>query len=183
MAKIGICFADGCEEIEGLTVVDLLRRAEIEIVMISINETREVMGAHKIPFICDTTIAEVNWDEFDGITLPGGMPGTIHLGECEAVTDTVKKFAAEGKLVSAICAAPSVLGKCGVLEGKKATSYPGFADVMTGCTYLEEAAVVDGNIITSRGMGTAIDFSLAIISYFKSQADANQLAVNIMYTR
>ncbi len=183
MAKIGICFANGCEEIEGLTVVDLLRRADIEITMISINDTKEVIGSHKIPFTCDSVISDVNWEEYDGIVLPGGMPGTIHLGECDAVTDTVKKFAAEGKLVSAICAAPSVLGKCGVLEGKKATSYPGFADVMTGCTYLEDAVITDGNVITSRGMGTAIDFGLAIIAYVKDENAASELAANIMYSK
>lgn len=165
MSKIGIFMADGCEEIEGLTVVDIVRRAGMEITTISISEKKEVTSSHKVTFLADALASEVNFDELDGIVLPGGMPGTLNLGANETVNAVVKKFAAEGKLVSAICAAPSVLGAAGLLEGKKATCHPGFEEKLTGAIVSSEAVVADGNVITSRGMGTAIEFGLEIIKY------------------
>lgn len=181
MNKIAICMATGCEEIEGLTVVDVLRRAKMPIDMISITDTLEVTGSHHITFMADKRIADVNWQEYDGIVLPGGIPGTPNLGACSAVTETIKSFSEQGKLVAAICAAPSVLGQNGILGGKKATSYPGFEEEMTGCTYLCDNVVVDGNIITSRGMGTAIDFALAIVAYFSDEKTAGEMAEKIMH--
>lgn len=181
MSKTGIFMADGCEEIEGLTVVDLLRRAGIEIITISINENNSVTGSHGITFLTDTTFDQMNFEELDGVILPGGMPGTLHLGNHEGVNKIIKKFAKEGKLVCAICAAPSVLGAAGILEGKHATCYPGFESKLTGAVTSEDGVVVDGNIITSRGMGTAIDFSLAIIAYFKDDSAASELAAQIIY--
>ncbi len=181
MAKLAIFMANGCEEIEGLTVVDILRRAGITIDMISITDELAVTSSHSITFMADKTLAEADLSSYDGVILPGGIPGTPNLGACAAVTDACKAFAAEGKLVAAICAAPSVLGACGILEGKSGTSYPGFGEQMSGCTYLTDRVVVDGNIITSRGMGTAIDFGLAILAYFKDQAAADDMAGKIMY--
>lgn len=183
MSKIGICMADGCEEIEGLTVVDLLRRAKLNIDMISITGSREVCGSHNIKFQCDAKIEDVNWEDYDGIVLPGGIPGTPNLEANEIVTDTVKKFVEEGKLVAAICAAPSIFGHLGILEGKNATSYPGFEDEMKGCHYQIDAVAVDGNIITSRGMGTAIDFGLALIEYLTDKAAADVMAEKIVYRK
>ena len=107
MAKIAICMTDGCEEIEALTVVDVIRRAQMEIVMLSVGGSRKVTGSHGIAFETDDLIDNVNWDEIDGIVLPGGMPGTLHLGESAPVTDRIRAFAKEGKLVAAICAAPA----------------------------------------------------------------------------
>ncbi len=181
MSKTGIFMADGCEEIEGLTVVDMLRRVNLEIVMISINGTTSVTGSHGITFEADTVFEDVNFDEFDAVVLPGGIPGTPNLGAHEGVNRIIREFAKKGKLVSAICAAPSVLGAAGLLEGKKATSYPGFEDKLTGAATSEDAVITDGNIITSRGMGTAIDFSLAIISYLKDAETAAELSKKIIY--
>lgn len=181
MSKTGIFMADGCEEIEALTVVDLLRRAGIEIITISITEKNSVTGSHGITFLTDTTFEQVNFDELDGVILPGGMPGTLHLGDHDGVNKIIKKFAKEGKLVSAICAAPSVLGAAGILEGKRATCYPSFEPKLTGASTCEDAVVTDGNVITSRGMGTAIDFALAIVTYFKDEAAASELAAQIIY--
>lgn len=181
MKKIGIFMADGCEEIEGLTVVDILRRAGIEIMMISITEKKEVQGAHNITFMADVLASEVNYDELDGVVLPGGMPGTLNLGTSEIVNKVIKEFAMAGKLVSAICAAPSVLGDAGILEGKRATCYPGFEEKLVGAAACEDGVVVDGNIITSRGMGTAISFALAIVSYLKNKEEAEALAKGIIY--
>lgn len=183
MAKIAICMADGCEEIEALTVVDVVRRAKMEIEMLSINGTKQVTGSHGITIETDDLIENADWEEIDGIVLPGGMPGTIHLGECAAVTERIRSFAGEGKLVAAICAAPSVLGDNGLLEGKKATSFPGFEDRLKGAEYVTDPVAWDGNLITSRGMGTAIDFALSIVAYFSDRETAASLGESFMYDR
>lgn len=163
MKKTAIFMADGCEEIEALTVVDIIRRAQMEITTISISDKKEVTSSHNVTFFADAIASEVNFDEYDAVVLPGGMPGTLNLGASEIVNEVVKKFAAEGKIVAAICAGPSVLGAAGVLEGRHATCHPGFETKLTGAETCEDAVVVDGNIITSRGMGTGIDFSLALL--------------------
>lgn len=181
MAKIGICFADGSEEIEGLTVVDLVRRAHMDITTISINPEPVVHSSHKIDFHTDTVMADVDWDVYDAIVLPGGIPGTPNLAEDQRVTDMVKKFAAEGKLVAAICAAPTILEAAGVLEGHMATSNPSVRDKMVRCSYSEDKVVRDGNIITSRAMGTAIPFGLEIVAYFNGREAADALGRKILY--
>ena len=163
MKKVGIFMADGCEEIEGLTVVDIVRRAKLEMTTISITDKKEVTSSHNVTFLTDALASEVDFDGFDAIVLPGGMPGTLNLGASDMVNKVIKKFAGEGKIVAAICAAPSVLGAAGLLEGRHATCHPGFEEKLTGAITSEDAVVVDGNIITSRGMGTAIDFGLAIV--------------------
>ena len=126
MSKIGIFMADGCEEIEALTVVDMLRRVGVEVVTISINGKKQVTGSHQITFFTDSDKTEQDFNQLDGIVLPGGMPGTLNLGQDELVQQMIGDFAKEGKLVAAICAAPSVLGQAGLLQGKKAVCYPGF---------------------------------------------------------
>ena len=181
MSKIGIFMADGCEEIEGLTVVDIVRRAGIDITTISISDKKEVAGAHGIKFLADAKKDEVDFSTLDGIVLPGGMPGTINLGADETVDKVIREFAAGGKLVAAICAAPSVLGQAGILNGKHAASYPGFEPKLTGAVTSEDPVVQDGNVITSRGMGTAIAFALEIVSYFTDKKTADKLAESIIY--
>ncbi|MCI5517024.1 DJ-1/PfpI family protein [Roseburia sp. MUC/MUC-530-WT-4D] len=181
MSKIGIFMADGCEEIEGLTVVDIVRRAGIDITTISISDKNEVAGAHGITFLADAKKDEVDFSTLDGIVLPGGMPGTTNLGADETVDKVIREFAAGGKLVAAICAAPSVLGQAGILNGKHATSYPGFEPKLTGAVTSEDSVVQDGNVITSRGMGTAIAFALEIVSYFTDKKTADKLAESIIY--
>ena len=181
MNKIGIFMADGCEEIEGLTVVDIVRRAGINITTISISDKKEVAGAHGITFLADAKKDEVDFSTLDGIVLPGGMPGTINLGADETVDKVIREFAAGGKLVAAICAAPSVWGQAGLLNGKHATSYPGFEPKLTGAVTSEDPVVQDGNVITSRGMGTAIAFALEIVSYFTDKKTADKLAESIIY--
>lgn len=181
MSKIGIFMADGCEEIEGLTVVDLLRRAGIEIEMISMNGQPMVTGSHGISFIADAMKENADFTSYDGIVLPGGMPGTTNLAGDELVTGIIREFAEGGKLVAAICAAPSVLGVAGVLAGKQATCYPGFEDKLTGAQFVKEPVVTDGNIITSRGLGTAIDFAASIVAYLKDSREADKLKKSIIY--
>lgn len=181
MNKIGIFMANGCEEIEGLTVVDLARRAGLTIDMISITGKQVVEGSHKISFETDVLKEEADFSNYDGIILPGGLPGTNHLQEDETVQKVITEFAKEGKLVAAICAAPKVLGQAGLLKGKKATCHRGFEDELIGATVLEEEVVVDGNIITSRGMGTAIPFGLEVVRYFLDDEAVDKLVHALIY--
>ena len=198
MIKVGIFMADGCEEIEGLTVVDIVRRAKLEIETISITEKAEVTSSHQVTFKTDTTKAQADFDSYDAIVLPGGMPGTLNLGADETVVKTIKSFAAEGKLVAAICAAPSVLGENHIQIGrascrervqisvvavslKKATCHPGFEEKLLGAQWLEQPVVVDGNVITSRGMGTAIAFALELVRYFTDDATVEHIRQGLVY--
>ncbi|MBR5564939.1 MAG: DJ-1/PfpI family protein [Roseburia sp.] len=182
MKKLGIFMAEGCEMIEGLAVVDVVRRTgEMEIITIALGETKEVTSSHNVTFLADVLISDVNFEELDGIVLPGGMPGTLNLGANETVNAVVKKFAEEGKLVAAICAAPSVLGAAGILEGRHATCHPGFEEKLIGATCLEDAVVIDGHIVTSRGMGTAVDFGLAIVWLMLDDEAVEKVKKSIVY--
>lgn len=181
MKKLLICMADGCEEVEALTTVDLVRRAGIQMDMVSITNHMEISGAHGIEIKADAFFNEISLDEYDGIVLPGGMPGTNYLKEDKRVIEAVKSFAKEKKLVAAICAAPTVLGFAGVLEGKDATCYPGMEDGLTGANVKYDEVVKCENIITSRGVGTAIAFGLAIVSYFTDENTAKSLGKSIVY--
>lgn len=182
MKKLGVFMADGCEEIEALTVVDIARRAGVETAMISISGNKKVTGSHKITFETDIPAEFMDFEQLDGIVLPGGMPGTVNLGKNSYVQSVIADFMTKGKLVTAICAAPSVLGEAGLLEGRKATSYPGFEEQLHGAAYTTEPVVRDGNVITSRGMGTAIPFALAIVEYLLGSDKAAEIADGILYS-
>ena len=181
MSRLGIFIADGCEEVEAHTVVDIVRRAKIEIDMISINGTKQVTSSRDVTFLTDTTKEEADFSSYDGIILPGGMPGTIHLGEDETVGRVIREYAKEGKLVAAICAAPSVIGEAGLLKGKKATCHPGFEEKLTGADVYFSPVVCDDNFITSRGMGTAVPFGLAIARYFTDDAMIEHVKAGLVY--
>lgn len=182
MGKIGVFLAEGFEEIEGLTVVDILRRAGVEAATIAIGGKRQVMGSHGIHVVADCVFEDVDFEELEGIVLPGGMPGTTNLKNHEGVVARVQEFARAGKLVAAICAAPSVLGYAGVLQGKCATCYPGFEGQMEGALPKGEDVVRDGSLITSRGMGTAIPFALALTAYLAGREKAEEIGASIQYT-
>lgn len=181
MKKIAILLAEGFEEIEGLTVVDILRRAGLEAVTVSITKEKQVTGSHRIGVLADQVITDTEFTSFDGIVLPGGMPGTRHLGENSIVAGEIRTFAQDGKLVAAICAAPSVLGEQNILQGKQAVCYPGFEEKLLGAKVGTEPVVVDHNVITSRGMGTAIPFALAIVEYFLGADKAEEIGASILY--
>lgn len=183
MSEVCLFLADGFEEIEGLTVVDILRRADIEVEMVSIMGRREIKGAHQICVNADAVIEEVDFSETKMLVLPGGMPGTIYLKEKEALRELVKKFACEGKQIAAICAAPTVFGDLGLLDSKKAVCYPGMEDGLTGANVCYESVMTDGNITTSRGMGTAIDFALRLVGLLRDEVAAEHLAEQIVYKR
>ena len=181
MNKTAIMFiADGFEEVEGLTVVDLLRRGGIKTDMASIMGRKEIKGSHDINLVTDILAENADMSSYEMVILPGGMPGTKYLGESKLVTDTVKKFAAEGKYIAAICAAPTVFGSLGLLNGKRACCYGGMEDGLTSALVSYDDVTVDGNIITSRGVGTAVDFGLKLVEVFDGKEFADDLADKIM---
>ena len=178
---VAVFFANGYEEIEALTVVDLTRRAGIETWMVSVSEERKVTGSHGIEVTMDKTLAEVDFAQVDMIVLPGGMPGTINLEACEPLMKKVREFDKDGKYISAICAAPTVFGHLGLLNGKKACCYPGMEEGLEGADVTYESTAVSEHILTSRGMGTAIDFGLEIIARFHGREEADEMAKKIVY--
>ena len=181
--KTAIFFADGCEEIEGLTGVDLLYRAGIPCTKVSINDIPEVTSSHEVTFRTDTTIAELDFSEYDMLILPGGVPGTPNLRACDKLMEEVVSFHKEGKQIAAICAAPGIFAELGLLKGIPATCNPSRDDLLTenGAILKENKVVVSGNIITSRAMGTAIPFGLAIVEHYLGRDTARALGENILY--
>lgn len=181
MKKAAVFFATGFEEIEALTVVDLLRRAGIETVCVSIDNSDSVEGSHKISVGMDAGIDNIDFNGFDILICPGGMPGTKNLEACVKLTDNIRKFYEEGKLIAAICAAPSIFGHMGLLEGKKACIYPGMeAELNCGEVSFDKVVKAE-NIITSRGMGTAIAFGLEITASLLDREKADALKKSIVY--
>ncbi len=168
MSKVLMPLAAGFEEIEALTIVDVLRRAEIEVVIAGLMPG-PVSGAHAISVVPDTMIDTVHPDSFDMIVLPGGQPGTDNLNANTSVHALLKEFAAKNKLIGAICAAPIVLAAAGLLSGKRVTCYPSYIERLSGGIYEDAAVVSDGTIITSQGPATSIEFGLAIVARLTSQ--------------
>lgn len=181
MSKVYVFLADGFEEIEGLTVVDLARRAGAETVTVSVGDSRSVCGSHKIKVEADTIFSDADFSDADLLVLPGGMPGTKKLGAHEGLAKLLKETNSKGGGIAAICAAPSVLGNLGLLRGKKAVCYPGFEDQLLGAQVETCSVVTDGNITTSRGMGTAVDFGLELVARLFGQEKADALAQKIVY--
>lgn len=182
MQKVYVFLAEGFEEIEGLTVVDILRRAGIETVMVSIGTNRCVRGSHGITVEADILFEEVEREEALMYVLPGGMPGTRHLAEHKGLMALLVQEAQAGKKLAAICAAPGVLGELGLLNGQKASCYPGFEEKLTGAIVSEDAVSVSGNFTTSRGMGTAIPFALALTEQLAGRETAENLGKSIIWS-
>ncbi|SDB10173.1 DJ-1 family glyoxalase III [Butyrivibrio sp. INlla16] len=181
MADIAIFLADGFEEIEALTVVDLCRRAGLNIDMVSVMEGLYVTGSHGIEVKADKLLSEVNFDAMDMLVLPGGMPGTTNLEKTEKLMEQVRAFDAAGKYISAICAAPGVFGRAGLLNGRKACAFPGLEGELKGADVQMTETTVDGHILTSRGMGTAIPFGLAIVERFCGKEAADELGKKVVF--
>lgn len=175
MKRVNIYLAEGFEEIEAVTAADVLRRAGVEAAMISITGRREVKGAHGITITADELFENVDSFAADMLVLPGGMPGTRHLGEHEGLRRVILGFAERGKLIGAICAAPSVLGKLGLLDKRKAVCYPGFEEDLRGAVTGGGIVVRDGNFITSKGPGTAISFALTLVEILTDRKKAEEL--------
>jgi 4-methyl-5(b-hydroxyethyl)-thiazole monophosphate biosynthesis len=170
--KVMVPFANGFEEIEALTAVDLLRWAGIEVDMVGVVGS-VITGVHGIKVMMDKKMNEARIDSYDGIVLPGGSPGYENLGKSKTIVDAIISFNEGGKLVAAICYSPILLANIGVLDNRKATVYPGMESKIPYPR--EDKIVVDGNIITSQGPGTAIAFSLAIIEYFMGPEKASKM--------
>lgn len=183
MAKVYEFIANGSEEIEALTVVDVLRRAGVDIKTVSINATEDVEMSHGMTLKCDLTIADADFSDADMLLLPGGLPGAYNLNECQEVKDAIKKQYEAGKLVGAICAAPLILGELGILSGKKATCYPGFENQMTGADYTAEIYTVDGNVITGCGPAVTLPYSYAILEMLGEHEKADALREGMMFNK
>ena len=179
--KVYIFLADGFEDIEGLTVVDLMRRAQIDIKTVSIKDIRDITTSHGIHMQTDLVFKETDFSDADMLVIPGGMPGTKYLGEYQPLCDLLTDFYKQGKKVAAICAAPTVFEKYGFLEGRKATSYPAMEEELKSADYQTDKVVVDGKIITSRGMGTAIDFAAKLVEIIKGTKEKDELLKSIVY--
>lgn len=181
MKRACVFLADGFEEIEGLTVVDVLRRGGVEVTTVSIQEELSVTGRSGISVLADQSFGQMDFSETDLLVLPGGMPGTTNLRDYEPLTALLKKFDQEKRLLAAICAAPLVFGGLGFLRDRKATIYPGMEEQLVGADPVTDRVVVDGHITTSRGMGTAIAFSLSLLGQLEGEEKAEEIKKSIVY--
>lgn len=173
--KALVLMADGCEEIETVTVIDILRRASIAVTVAGLTG-REVQGANGIRLLPDTSIDHVRSEDFDLLILPGGSPGVERLRKDRRVLDALHKASKAGKKIAAICAAPLVLEDAGMLAGKKATSYPSVRADLHPREYSQEPVVVDGDLITSRAPGTALRFSLKLVEELLGKEKSEEIS-------
>ena len=181
--QVYVMLANGFEEIEALTVVDILRRGEVVVSTVSITEEKMVTSSHGILVQADLTFSEMKEEDAEMIVLPGGMPGTVNLKEKQELVDMILRRHEKRQLLSAICAAPALIfGELGILEGRNATRYPSMEEHMRGANYQkEEKAVKDGHIITGCGMGGAIPFGLKILEALKGKETAEKVKESIVY--
>lgn len=170
-----IYLATGFEEVEAVTILDLIRRAGIEAKFVSITGEIEVVGAHGITISADALFEDMNYENCKMIILPGGMPGTINLAKHVELTKKINSFAKEGKYLAAICAAPMILGQMGLLEGKRATIYTGMEKYLDGAVFINNRVVTDGNVITSQGPGTAMEFAIKLVEILKDEKTSKEL--------
>lgn len=180
---IYVHLAEGFEEVEALTAVDVLRRADIDVRTVSVTGERTVKGTHGINVEADMLYEDSDYEKCEMIVLPGGLPGATNLGDHEGLIAHIKCFADNGKKLAAICAAPMVFGTCGILEGKRATIYPGMEDCLKGATATGEAVAIDGNIITGQGPALAMEFALALVEAMKGKEAADEVAADLLYVR
>jgi len=161
--RVVVPLAEGFEEIEAVTIVDVLRRSGIQVETAFLEKNR-VTGSHSITVAADKNIEGIAVSDYDCIALPGGMPGSANLRDDSRIVGLIRDMAAAGKLAAALCAAPIVLGSAGVLAGKRATCYPGFEDQLGGAIHIPDPVVRDGNVITGKGPGCAIPFALELVA-------------------
>lgn len=178
--KIAVHLANGFEEIEAVCIIDVLRRADIDVSVVSVTGKLEVTGAHQLKVMADTLFEQVNYDEVYMIVLPGGMPGASNLDAHSGLKEMIMKFNAGNKQLAAICAAPLVFGNLGILKGKQAVCYPGFENYLKGAEVLTLPVVEYGNVITGNGPGSAIQFALEIVKKAVSTEKANLISKQMM---
>jgi 4-methyl-5(b-hydroxyethyl)-thiazole monophosphate biosynthesis len=176
-----ILLAEGFEEIEALATVDILRRCAIDVKMASTEKNIDVVGSHNISVKADLLLDEVLSEDVEAVILPGGMPGTNNLQASSSVNKLFMDAYEKGKLVAAICAAPKVFGAAGILKGRKATCFPGFEDELLGAELAKGKVAVDGNVITSKGAGTAHDFAFEIAKWLGKKEEAEKVRASMQY--
>lgn len=181
MAKTAIFLADGYEEIEALAVVDIFRRAGIEMDMVSISEELLTNGSHKIQVMADKLMKDINFDDYDMLILPGGLRGMQNLEACAPLMQQIDAFYEKDKYIAAICASPSIFGRRGILAGRQATAYPGFEEELKGAMIVDAGAVRYGHVITGRSMGSAIEFALLLVETLLGKEKAEEIAQQIVY--
>ncbi|MCR4602700.1 MAG: DJ-1/PfpI family protein [Prevotella sp.] len=183
MAKVYVFLADGFEDVEALIPVDVLRRGGVDVVTVSVMDDDQVVtSAHGVQIVADCIVADCDFSDADLLLLPGGMPGASNLYDCEAVCKAVLSQQAAGKLIAAICAAPAVvLGQLGVLNGKRATCYPGFEQLLQGASYTADLCTVDGNIVTAEGPAAAFPFAYQLLAMLTNEDTAKQIAEGMRY--
>ena len=180
MKTIFVFLADGFEEIEAITPMDVLRRAGLNVQTVSVMDKQTVSGAHGIPVVADKMFANIHLEDAEMLLLPGGLPGATNLDAHQGLSNMIMAFASEEKPLSAICAAPLVFGNRGLLQGKKATCYPGFESYLTGAEYTAALVETDGNFITAKGPGAAMDFAFAIVEKYCGIEKVNELKSGMM---
>ncbi|MDR0894826.1 MAG: DJ-1/PfpI family protein [Prevotellaceae bacterium] len=175
MGTIYVFFADGFEEVEAFTTVDVLRRAGMNVEMITVTPDEIVTGAHDVPVLCDRNIDNCDFADAELIVLPGGMPGAATLEKCARLRKLIQQFADQNKPIAAICAAPMILGNLGLLKGKRATCYPGFEKYLTGANVTTAQTEIDGNIITGKGPGAAMEFAMHLVNIILGKEKVQEL--------
>lgn len=182
MAKVYAMIADGTEEVECLAVLDILKRSGIEVVLVSINDTKYVVSSHQVKIEADQVVAETDFSDGDVIFVPGGMPGAENLSACGTLLAALKAALEDGRRVAAICAAPGVvLGRHGLLKGKTATCFPGFEKELVGAEFTSQGVVTDGLVTTARGLGFAIDLGLELVRLLSGEDVAEDIKKKIQY--
>ena len=180
MNKIAVHLAEGFEEIEAISIIDVLRRAEIETLVVSVSGNIEVIGSHEIKVIADILFNDVDYNTVEMIVLPGGMPGSTNLNSHEGLKSQILNFHNIGKALGAICAAPLVFGNLGILQDKKATCYPGFENQLLGANTTGNNVEQAGTIVTGKGAGVAIQFALKIVEMLKGKELADELGMKMI---
>ena len=180
MKKVIVFLAEGFEEIEAISVIDILRRAEITVQSVSITGNQAVLGVHGIRVEADILFEDANFSDADMLVLPGGGPGSNNLNKHENLKSVIAEQNKKGKWLAAICAAPLVLGEMGLLQGKKATCFPGKEPSLIGAILQNEAVVVDGNIITGKGPGFTTIFALQIVEELQGKTKANEVKASLL---
>jgi len=180
MKKVFIFLAEGFEETEAVATIDIMLRGELDVTSVSITGNLLVTGAHGITVKADTLFENTDISSGDILVLPGGMPGASNLNTHVGLKNALEQYAASGKKIAAICAAPLVLGGLGLLQGKKATAYPGYESTLKGATYVNNPVVIDGNILTGRGPGLVFNFGLAIVEELQGKAKVDEVAAGLL---
>lgn len=181
MKKVFLFLATGFEEVEALSPADILFRAGFDVKRVSITGEMVVKSSHGVGIEADSLFEQTNFEGGDMLILPGGMPGTNNLAAYKPLSDLIRKYKAEGKWLAAICAAPSVYGRMGLLSGQRATCYPGFENMLEGAEVSKDGVVVSGQFVTARGAGVSMEFGLKLLEVLTSRAEAESMAEKVIF--